>query len=174
MFDLSNSFKAYLKVKGASQNTIKNYLADLNHFLAWLELTLRGQNIALDRSLPELFVRYFEPNYLAKYKNYLVQNQLPVATVNRRLSTLRTFGGFCLSQAWISENPAKKVTNISLGRKTEKGHRQGGVPLRRERQKTEILGEFKRSLEEEKASPMTIKNYLSDIRNFLTWVELAT
>lgn len=163
MFDLPNSFKAYLKVKGASQNTIKNYLADLNHFLAWLELTLRGQNIALDRSLPELFSRYFEPNYLAKYKNYLVQNQLPVATVNRRLSTLRTFGGFCLSQAWITENPAKKLTNVSLGLKTEDG-----------RQKTKMLEEFRKSLEEEKASPMTIKNYLSDIRNFLTWVEIAT
>jgi len=163
MFDLPNSFKAYLKVKGASPNTIKNYLADLNHFLAWLELTLKGQNIALDRSLPELFIRYFEPNYLAKYKNYLVQNQLPAATVNRRLSTLRTFGGFCLSQAWITENPAKKLTNVSLEQKTVDS-----------RQKTEILEEFKQSLEEEKASPFTIKNYLADIRNFLTWVELAT
>jgi len=163
MFDLPNSFKAYLKVKGASPNTIKNYLADLNHFLAWLELTLKGQNIALDRSLPELFIRYFEPNYLAKYKNYLVQNQLPTATVNRRLSTLRTFGSFCISQAWITENPAKKVRNISLEQKTVDS-----------RQKTEILEEFKKSLEEEKASPFTIKNYLADIRNFLTWVELAT
>lgn len=163
MFDLSNSFKAYLKVKGASQNTVKNYLVDLNHFLAWLELTLRGQNIALDRSLPELFSRYFEPNYLAKYKNYLVQNQLPVATVNRRLSTLRTFGGFCLSQAWIKENPAKKLTNVGLEQKTVDS-----------RQKTKILEEFRSSLENEKASPMTIKNYLADIKNFLTWVEIAT
>jgi site-specific recombinase XerD len=126
-------------------------------------LTLRGQNIALDRSLPELFSRYFEPNYLAKYKNYLVQNQLPVATVNRRLSTLRTFGGFCLSQAWIRENPAKKLTNVSLGQRTNnRKHRDA------------ILNKFRQSLKEEKASPMTIKNYLSDIRNFLTWVELAT
>jgi site-specific recombinase XerD len=128
-----------------------------------LELTLRGQNIALDRSLPELFSRYFEPNYLAKYKNYLVQNQLPISTVNRRLSTLRTFGGFCLSQAWITENPAKKLTNVSLGPKTEDG-----------RQKTEVLEGFRKHLEGEKASPMTIKNYLADIRNFLTWVEVAT
>jgi len=170
MFDLPNSFKAYLKVKGASQNTIKNYLADLNHFLAWLELTLRGQNIALDQSLPELFIRYFEPNYLAKYKNYLVQNQLPVATVNRRLSTLRTFGGFCLSQAWIKENPAKKIRNVSLGLKTEDAR----LTTRQGRQKTEVLEEFKRHLEEEKASPLTIKNYLADIKNFLTWVEVAT
>ncbi len=173
MFDLPNSFKAYLKVKGASPNTIKNYLADLNHFLAWLELTLRGQNIALNRSLPEFFIRYFEPNYLAKYKNYLVQNQLPTATVNRRLSTLRTFGGFCLSQAWITENPAKKLTNVtltqnlklpSLAKRSGAGKTQNG----------EVLDEFKKHLEEEKASPFTIKNYLADIRNFLTWVELAT
>jgi len=163
MFDLSNSFKAYLKVKGASQSTVKNYLVDLNHFLAWLELTLRGQNIALDRSLPELFVRYFEPNYLAKYKNYLVQNQLPISTVNRRLSTLRTFGGFCLSQAWITENPAKKVTNVTLTQNSKLKTQNG-----------EVLDEFKKHLEDEKASPMTIKNYLADIRNFLTWVEVAT
>ena len=146
MFDLSNSFKAYLKVKGASQSTVKNYLVDLNHFLAWLELTLRGQNIALDRSLPELFVRYFEPNYLAKYKNYLVQNQLPVATVNRRLSTLRTFGGFCLSQAWIKENPAKKIRNVSLGLKTEDAR----LTTRQGRQKTEVLGNSKGILKRKK------------------------
>jgi site-specific recombinase XerD len=163
MFDLPSSFKAYLKVKGASYNTIKNYLADLNHFLAWLELTLRGENIALDRSLPELFVRYFEPNYLAKYKNYLVQNQLPVATVNRRLSTLRTFGGFCISQAWISENPAKNISNVAI--KQYSNETTGGK---------ELLIEFRKSLEAEKTSANTIKNYLADIKNFLTWVELAT
>jgi len=162
MSSLPKSFKTYLLLNGASKNTVKNYLADLNHFLAWLELTLKGQNIALNRSVPDLFVRYFEPNYLAKYKNYLVQNQLPVSTVNRRLSTLRTFGNFCVSQAWLKENPAKKVANVTL-RKTED-----------KRLKTEILEQFKRSLEEEKSSPITIKNYLSDIRNFLTWVELAT
>jgi len=173
MFDLPSSFKAYLKVKGASPNTIKNYLADLNHFLAWLELTLRGQNIALDRSLPELFIRYFEPNYLAKYKNYLVRNRLPASTINRRLSTLRTFGGFCLSQAWIRENPAKKLTNVSLEQRKLTSPRLRGLNKRAEVQ-NEILEQFKQSLEEEKASPFTIKNYLADIRNFLTWVELAT
>jgi site-specific recombinase XerD len=163
MFDLPNSFKAYLKVKGASQNTIKNYLADLNHFLAWLELTLRGQNIALDRSLPELFSRYFEPNYLAKYNNYLVQNQLPISTVNRRLSTLRTFGGFCLSQAWIKENPAKKISNVAI-------QQDSNLATGEEK----ILDGFKKHLEAEKTSTNTVKNYLADIKNFLTWVELAT
>ena len=161
MSSLPRSFKTYLLLNGASKNTVKNYLADFNHFLAWLELTLRGQNIALDRSVPEIFINYFDRNYLAKYKSYLVQNQLPISTINRRLSTLRSFGNFCVSQAWLKENPAKKVTNVSL-RKKEVIKQQ------------EILNKFKNHLEEEKSSPITIKNYLSDIRNFLTWVEIAT
>jgi len=38
----------------------------------------------------------------------------------------------------------------------------------------EILDEFKNYLKQEKASQITIKNYLSDLRHFLNWLELAT
>lgn len=172
MFDLPNQFRTYLRLNGASRSTIKNYLTDFNHFLAWLELTLRGQNIALNRSVPELIVHYFDPNYLTRYKNYLLQNQLPISTINRRLSTLRNFGGFCVSQAWLTENPAKQIKNITLE------EAEGFYPeLKKKRVKKEnerFLIEFRKDLEKEKFKPNTIKNYLADIKNFLAWAEFAT
>ncbi len=170
MANLPKLFKTYLKIKGLSPVTIRNYSADLNHFLAWLELTLRSQNIALNRSLPELIISFFEPNYLTRYKKYLIQNRLPISTINRRLSTLRNFGSFCVSQAWLQKNPAEGISNMALEQTTNLPHRQAGGKEWKEK----ILNSFKRSLEEEKASPITIKNYLSDIRSFLAWVELAT
>lgn len=35
---ITESFKKHLEENKASKNTIKNYLADINHFLNWLEL----------------------------------------------------------------------------------------------------------------------------------------
>lgn len=172
MLTLPNQFRTFLRLNGASKSTVKNYLADFNHFLAWLELTLKSQNIALNRSVPELIVHYFDPNYLTRYKDYLLQNQLPVSTINRRLSTLRAFGNFCISRAWLSKNPAKQIKNITLSEK------ESLYPELREkrtkREKERLLIEFKRDLEKEEFRPNTVKNYLADIKSFLAWVELAT
>jgi site-specific recombinase XerD len=43
-----------------------------------------------------------------------LENKIPVKTVNRRLSTVRKFCSFCISQGWLKENPAKQISNISL------------------------------------------------------------
>lgn len=161
---LPNSFKTYLKLQGFSGVTVRNYLSDLNHFLAWLELFLRGHNLPVSDDESELARRYFKEEFVLSYKNFLTSNSLPLSVVNRRLSTLRTFGKFCLSQAWISENPAKKVANIPLTS-------EESLRLRSEPPSEVLLEEFRRHLEEEKTSTNTIKSYLSDIRAFFTWTE---
>lgn len=158
MSSLPNSFKTYLKLQKVSPVTVRNYLADINHFLAWLELKIRSRNLPILDG-PEFIKLYFTQDFIFEYKKYLLSNSLPFATINRRLSALRTFGKFCLEQAWLQKNPAKEVTNVQ---KTEDG-----------KQKTEkVLEEFREHLEAEKTSSNTIRNYLSDIRAFLTWVEI--
>jgi site-specific recombinase XerD len=93
--------------------TAKNYISDLNFFFGWLSLNINNsildayqidfeQSILKNRDLIQL---------IFNYKNYLITNKLPIKTINRRLSSLRTFFSFCISQGWIKQNPAKQVAN---------------------------------------------------------------
>ncbi len=159
--NLPKTFSTYLKLQGTSAVTCRNYLVDINHFLGWLEFKIRSLNLPLFEDETKLISLYFTEEFISEYKRFLLSNSLPFSTINRRLSTLRTFGRFCLSQAWIKENPAKKVANATLGQSAK-----------RKVQSEEILEEFRKSLEAEKTSSNTIKNYLSDIREFFTWVEV--
>ena len=162
--NLPNSFKTYLKLQSASPVTIRNYMVDINHFLGWLELKIRSRNLSSIQETEQLIRLYFTTEFIGEYKKFLLANSFPSSTINRRLSALRTFGKFCLSQAWISENPARKVINVTL---------RGGVNNKATGEE-KILNEFKKSLEAQKTSPNTIKNYLSDIRGFLTFVDSVT
>jgi site-specific recombinase XerD len=160
VLDPSDGFKLYLKSQAVSPATIKNYLSDFNHFWGWLILTLKKKLISFNLLNPATIVAHLTPEIISEYKSFLLSNQVPVKTVNRRLSTLRQFGQFCLSQSWLTTNPTKGVGNVGLEKTEDK------------RQKTEkILDQFKNSLEKEKVSPITTKNYLSDLRHFLSWIE---
>ncbi len=160
MSDLPQKFALYLKSQGVSPVTTKNYLSDLNHFLAWLMLTLKKNLILFNPDEPTSIVAQFTPQTISSYKSFLLGNKTPVKTVNRRLSTLRKFGQFCASQAWLKTNPAKEVGNVSL------------TKAKNQKPKTEqIVYQFKEHLEKEKVSSITIKNYLSDLRHFLGWIE---
>lgn len=126
LYNLEASFKQYLlavikpsrfdtniqedgtsKVKEMASVSVKNYLSDLRHFLGWLTLySTNNQRSNLIASINESSV--------GEYKSYLIQNNIPEKTVNRRLSTVRKFCSFCISQRWMQENPAKKVTNVIL------------------------------------------------------------
>lgn len=163
--NLSKTFKIYLKTQGVSPLTVKNYLSDLRHFLGWMELFLRTKNLPFSPDEPKYLSQSFNQNLVEKYQSYLTTNSLPPTTINRRLSTLRTFAKFCLSQAWISENPTKHISNITIKQNSNQ-----------EEKKVEekMLAEFREALLKERNSPNTIKNYLSDIREFLGFLEIAT
>lgn len=151
-------FALFLKAKGISPISQKNYLSDLRHFLSWFVLVLKSKDVDVEKiSIPSL-ASFITIDLISRYKNFLSLNNVPPKTANRRLSTLRKFCSFCISQGWIKENPAKKVTNIA--RKKDQGE--------------EILKRFSLALKEEGTTKVTIKNYLSDIRQFLNWTKTTT
>ncbi len=161
MTGLPNTFAIYLKTRGVSGVTIKNYLSDLNHFMAWADFFFRSQNLPFLPNEPKFLTRYFDQKLVARYKDYLSSNGIPDATVNRRLSTNRAFAKFCLSQAWITQDPTKQLGNISRAIAPKKATDDNDE---------KILSGFKNALEKERSSSNTIKNYLSDIREFLSWL----
>ena len=159
MPNLPQQFKLYLQNHGASSVTVKNYLSDFNHFWGWLILRLKSRAVSLDLQKSITLITKVTPLVINDYKEFLLVNKTPVKTINRRLSTLRKWGGFCLSQKWLASNPAKEVANVSEKRKKVKTASQ------------HILVRFREDLEKEKVSPVTIKNYLSDLRHFLAFLE---
>ena len=85
------------------------------------------------------------------------QNQIPAASINRRLSSLRAFFKWAHESGLIKTNPISEIKNIP-GIAT-------GTPITTEA----ILGEFEMSLREEGAADVTVKNYLTDVSEFISW-----
>ncbi len=149
---LPELFKLHLKTQKVSPVTQKNYLADVNHFFRWLAAKTGIRHEVAGVGVLGLFTQ----ETLREYKTDLAANQTPLATTNRRLSALRKFGEFSVAQGWIAKNEAILVENQASGQ-TLVSHEV-------------ILTRFKIHLERQKASKVTIKNYLSDLRHFLNWL----
>lgn len=160
--NLPEIFRVYLISQKSSSATIKNYLADVNQFFLWLARKTKIHYQIAGQSIFSLFI----PETLEEYKSDLISNQIPAKTINRHLSALRKLGQFAFSQGWITENAAEKVLNV-----TPQEIARINQPLSSDE---EILGNFKAHLQKENASLLTIKNYLTDIRHFLNWLEAVT
>lgn len=145
---LPEIFKNYLIIRKTSPVTAKNYLGDVNHFLNWLAKETGVKYQIVGKAIFGLFTE----ETLNQYKNNLLICKTPLSTLNRRLSALRKFGDFGKEQEWLKENPAEKIANATKSDET-------------------ILEKFSLHLEKEKVSPITLKNYLSDLKHFLGWLE---
>jgi len=149
-YNFEASFKKFLLAENVSPITLKSYLSDLRHFLGWTILKLKAQNKKNFENLSSLeFLNQIDESLVEEYKNYLVVNAIPAKTINRRLSTLRKFFSFCISQGWLKENPAKKIQNLKLNIDS-------------------IISSFALSLEKENLDQKIIKSYLEVVQEFLS------
>src|SRR3989338_11243248 len=105
LYNLEAPFKQYLTGENKKPISIKNSLSDFRHFAGWV--MSKGGHGGPPLQEPITL------NDISEYKSYLELNNIPHKTINRRLSTLRKFCSFCISQGWMKENPAKQITNIS-------------------------------------------------------------
>ncbi len=158
---LPDLFKNYLKTQKISPVTRKNYLADINNFFTWLNKKTGIKYQVAGKAILGLFTK----ETINEYKEDQIKEKTPLSTINRRFSTLRKFGSFIQSQGWLHNNPALEVSN--LDKEAIK------TPLGQAQKEKEILINFKENLVEENISPITIKNYLSDLRHFLGWLKEA-
>lgn len=151
--------------KSLKKISIKNYLSDLRHFLGWLMLYLKSKyhhlniNFNAFDSLPTQIeiIKQINDNTVQEYKSYLTENKIPIKTINRRLSTLRKFFSFCISQGWLKENPAKKIENLKTKIKNKDW----------ELQKKSILNKFQVDLLKENIPQKTVNSFVNDIEEFL-------
>ncbi len=155
---IKKAFIKYLDSLGISSKTHKNYRSDLNHFTAWVILKIRSFG-SYAQTLSDC-VPFLNNDIAKDYRNYLTENKIPVKTINRRLSTLRHFSRFLFSENMTDSNFMDGLEN-------------SGVDVSRKLSGGSIAEEYKAFLEAEKASKNTIKNYMSDVKQFLSWLETA-
>ncbi|HJX45979.1 MAG TPA: site-specific integrase, partial [Patescibacteria group bacterium] len=94
MDKITEKFNAYLQGLNLSKKTLINYLSDLNHFKVWLIAKILNLGSSAE-NLTEC-VPFINKNLADEYKTYLINQNTPEKTINRRLSTLRRFDKFLL------------------------------------------------------------------------------
>lgn len=151
-----NDFLKYLSSLGLSQKSYKNYKSDLNHFMAWAILKIRAFGSYVE-NLTQM-TPFLGQKLAVEYKTYMSENSFPKKTINRRLSTLRHLARYLVLSQIIDSDFMNEIENLSEATKK----RSAASP---------VINEFRGYLEKEKVSPNTIKNYISDIRQFLAWLE---
>ncbi|MEK9176448.1 MAG: site-specific integrase, partial [Patescibacteria group bacterium] len=138
-------FKEFLlsQASPASLSTVKNYASDVNRFIAWFEN--KFQKTFEPSEVNSSTLNIFKTDYLTKYS---------ASSVDRNLSTLRKFFTFLKLDGQISHSPFE----------LEVSSQESEVDPWR-------IKDFKNHLYVFNASHLTIKNYIIDVKQFLSWVE---
>lgn len=152
---ITKKFTQYLSSQDISKKSLKNYKSDVSHFTAWLIFKTRSWGVYAEK-LAEA-VPFISPTTAPEYLEYLTRNDIPESTINRRLSTLRHLGDFLLASQILDFNFMDGISNVSTQDQKEEEH--------------PIILEFEKHLGGEDVSKNTIKNYKSDVRQFIEWLE---
>lgn len=170
--EIIGKFKSFLLLEKISPGSLRSYLSDVRHFLSWLVFFLKSNfgltqisdrftRISENQSVirENQILRFVNEKVLTAYKTFQTSNNTPQKTINRRFSSLRKFGAFSQDQGWLKENTFDTLKNIPEVEKPfpESEHH---------------LEEFKVHLWKNNLSKATLKNYLNDIKQFLSWTDL--
>jgi integrase/recombinase XerC len=99
--EVREAFIHYLKYeKRYSQHTITSYEGDLNQFLAFLSHQIKNQPIDFQK---------FDEHIIRRWIVYLIENNISARTVNRKITTLKTFFKYLLKENKLKTNPLDKV-----------------------------------------------------------------
>ncbi len=154
---IKKDFSKYLDNLGISAKSHKNYRSDVSHFTNWIIAKVRSFGSYIG-TLTEA-VPFLSHDIAIEYKNEIAQSESSFKTANRRLSTLRHLARFLLASQLMDSDFMDGIENIT------------NTPPDKRISEHPMVNEFKSYLESEKISQNTIKNYLSDIRQFLLWLE---
>ncbi len=95
--------------KRLSNHTILAYTNDINQFQSYLVSEFQVENI-LDTQF----------QMLRSWIVHLIDLQDSVATINRKISCLKSFFKFCLKNEWVQVNPTAKLTRPKMPKRIPK------------------------------------------------------
>lgn len=155
MKDILKKFENYLlEVTGISPKSLKFYRSDVNHFKSWLILKVRSLGIFAEYFAQ--LIPFINKPISREYKRYLLENNIPLKTINRRLSTLRHLSRFLLTSQLISEDFMEGQSNLKS--------------TSIENIDASVVDKYTQFLAAQKVSHNTSKNYISDVKQFLSWL----
>lgn len=158
-------YKNYLINQGLSKATVDNYLVDAVKFLGWLSLYLQQFNFSINPKDPSTYIVYINSKTIQDFQEFLLKNEASRKTLNRRLISLKKFLDFTVNEGYLIKNPALPLKNIPAEEYSFK------ISFKSQQAIEETLKEFKQWLEDKKTTNTTVKNYCSDIRHFLNWLQ---
>jgi site-specific recombinase XerD len=152
--EIEEKFQSFLTTKSLSNKTIVNYRSDVKHFIDWINANyLTANNSVINATT---FFAFITPEIISAYQKTQTENT-PASTINRRLSSVRLLFAWATETGLITVNPTLTIRNAD-------------IPISPTSQTIEgLLGAFERSLKQDGASESTIKNYVSDVQQFLNW-----
>ncbi|HEX9007957.1 MAG TPA: site-specific integrase, partial [Patescibacteria group bacterium] len=164
--DLLKLFSAFLFEAGLSSVSVKNYLSDIRHFLAF---SSHVDSVDADQPVRDIFQNLSK--YVNLYTDDQKSNYVPTNTINRRLASIRRFSTFLkstfdISESGLAHNVSSKSSSNVSGQSTSSfrfSDHSDDDPFKK------ILNQFKSYLDKEKKTHATVKNYLSDINHFISW-----
>lgn len=152
---LKQSFLKYLTDQDVSSKSLKNYKSDYSLFSAWLIFRVKSLGILAEKTFE--CIPFLSKDIAYEYKKFLLTNGVPAKTLNRRLSTLRHLGRFLFHSEKLTYDFTSDLKNI---------------PLSQDPDLLPLVPMFKEHLIKSRVSHNTIKNYLSDIKQFISWLEV--
>jgi integrase/recombinase XerC len=113
-------FLAYIQYeKRYSPHTVTAYRTDLDQFFGYLQIQY---NISDIHEVSHPMIR--------SWLVYLMEHQVGSRSVNRKLTTLKSFYKFLLREGFLDENPMRKITSPKIAKR---------LPVFVEREKMEML-----------------------------------
>lgn len=149
-----SQFLGHLAFLGVSQNTLKNYSSDISTFEVWIKARVAEAGISAE-SLKDC-IPFLSPEIASEFKDFLAQKHQKLA-VNRRLASLRALSRFLTESQIMEFDFMDGVSNLGTQTSVLAKH--------------PVIADFRKHLESENVSGNTIKNYLSDVKHFLSWLE---
>lgn len=153
---LDTLFVAFLHGKNISEKTLVNYKSDVKHFIAWILEYYQTNSIIIPETLQD-FVKSISHSHIDTYKNMQINSSTPQATTNRRLSSLRIFFTFTQEQGWTTVNPCDSINNVTPPQSTLTTTES-------------LIKNYEQFLKDEGSSQNTIRDYVGDAKQFLTWL----
>lgn len=144
--EIISHFASYLTQQGSSKKTQKNYCADIEDFLSWVSTEL---------SISELSV--VKKSEIEKYLESQKALGKSVATMNRRLSSLRVFYTFLTTSKPNQQNPMEHISNVVVDE----------VVL----QHQQVIQAYEAKLRGEGKNPSAVSNHKTVVVEFLKWIK---
>jgi integrase/recombinase XerD len=107
---LINNFSQYLSKQDLSENTIRNYIADIENFANWYE----------EHHGAEVVFKNITLHHLNFFRDQILHGKrLKVSSINRKIQTLRKFFGFLEEKKIIKVNIANLLKFIRRTKATK-------------------------------------------------------